>query len=646
MTKDERAEPGQRKPDRHRGLRLIQDSIAKAAPLPGMDHVRMPFGFEMREDGLWHLAASEKQRDTRVAGAFEIVAESRPETGDEWGLLLRWQDRDGRSHEWLMPRRLLAGDAVAVREKLIACGLHVSSRDDARRALIQFLAEVGTARRVRTVPRCGWTGSPPRTYVLPNEVIGEEPAGERLRLDLEPVPTIFRVAGSLEGWKAAVAALCVGNSRLVFAVSAAFAAALLPLLGEEGGGINLRGESSKGKTTIIDVAASVWGQPSKTGPDAFVRPWRATSNAIEAVAQAHNHALLPMDELGQADPREIGETLYMLANGAGKERARAAGGNRPKATWSTLVLSSSEESAASLAQQAGKRLRAGQEVRMLDIPAVVEGGFGCFETLHTAETGCETGADFSRRLREGALEHHGHAIRAFLAWITRESAARADFVHAVLHRAVREWERRHLPIGADGQVMRAARRFAVIAAAGELAGKARVTGWKAGVADEAVAVLFRDWLRVRGGIGAREDQHLFAALRRFIVMHGQSRFQTAKDPSANEDMMAGAQAEPPLADGQKVIGRAGWRWDEVGEDGSRRWVYGIAPDIFAAEIAAPLGFEQREACKRLADARLIRTAREGGETRFLVRMPWKVEGLRPRLVVVEPRLLEDAPELG
>jgi putative DNA primase/helicase len=643
----DRAPPA--KGGRAQNLRRVRQAIIKAAPLPGMDHVALPPGFEMREDGLWRRARSENERDMRLTGPFEVLAESRPEGGDEWGLLLRWNDRDGRPHEWIMPRRLLAGEAVAVRERLIACGLDIAASDAARRALLLFLSDVRSARRVRTVPRCGWFGHPPRAYVLPDAVFGQTAEAETLRLDLEPAPTTFRQAGTLAGWRDQVAALCVGNTRLIFAVSAAFAAAVLPLLGEEGGGINLRGESSKGKTTIIDVAASVWGAPSKTGPEAFVRPWRATSNAIESVAMAHNHALLPMDELGQADPKEIGETLYMLANGVGKERARASGGNRPKATWSTLVLSSSEESAASLAAQAGKRLKAGQEVRLLDVPAVVERGHGAFETLH----GADDGAAFARLLRHAAVHHHGHAIRAFLEYLAGQLAERDDFIVRSLADPAQAWERRHVPDGADGQVRRAARRFAVIAVAGELATRAKVTGWSQGAAAGAAAAILQDWLSLRGGIGSREDQHLFAALRRFIGAHGAARFETARDPSAQDgalasDLAVGAQTEPELPEGARIIQRAGWRWQEAGGEGHRHWVYGILPEVFAAEVSGPIGFEEREACARLARAKLIRTAIEGGERRYRVRTPWRVAGVgRPRLIVVETaRLLAGAEEVS
>ena len=190
-------------------------------------------------------------------------------------------------------------------------------------------------------------------------------------------------------------------------------------------------------------------------------------------------------------------------------------------------------------------------------------------------------------------------------------------------------------------MLRAARRFALLAVAGELASKAKVTGWPAGAADAAAAAVVRDWLAERGGIGAREDHHLFAELRRFIVLHGAARFETARDPAAQEEDALGAQVEPPLPEGPKVIQRAGWRWEEAGPDGVRSWVYGIDPEVFAAEVCAPLGLGELDAAKRLARAGLIRTAREGAETRYRVRMPWRAPGAgRPRLIVVEPRLMD------
>ena len=587
-------------------------------------------GFEMRADGLWREPRDEKP--FRVCGPFEVVAETRPGSSDEWGLLLQWRDRDGTLHRYIMPRRLLAGDAVEVLARLSACGLALNRSPAGRAALLHFLSAVEVPQRVRTVPRTGWHRPPGgrASFVLPGRSFGDTGA-ELVMLDLEPAPTVYRASGTLAGWREEVSARCVGNSRLAFAVSCAFAAPLLDLVGDEGGGVNLRGASSSGKTTCVDAAASVWGAPSKT-PDAFVRSWRSTANALEATAQAHSGALLPMDELGQADPAEVGPTLYMLANGIGKARARAGGGNRQAVSWVTLLLSSSEESAASLAAQAGKGLRAGQEVRLLDVPAAVSGGFGCFDTLH-GEAG---GSAFAQALRRGVLAHYGHAAPAFLAWLAERLRAAPDFAAEELAARVRAWQAQHVEDGAHGQVQRAGRRLALVAVAGELATEAGITGWPAGEAERAAGVVFRDW-RAEWGEGSREDQHLATALRRFIGLHGGSRFEVVREPG---DEAVGAQAEPALPEGTRIPQRAGWRWQEVSEIGERQWVHGLLPDVFAAEIARPLGLEEREARARLGRAGLIRGHREAGEVRWAFKARRIPGNGRPRLMVVEPGGLE------
>ena len=596
------------------GTGAIRQAVEAAEPAmePGCE---MPHGFTMEADGLWRDPGEGKAR-FRVCGPFEIVAETRPEDGEDWGLLLRWNDRDGAPHEWIMPRRMLAGEAVQVREHLASCGLDVSATESARRALVQVLAAVRVSARMRTVPHTGWHR--PRTggalFVLPGRTIGNL-TGEIVRLSLDPLPTIYQSTGALDGWQCEVAARCVGNSRLLFGVACGFAAPLLRLIGAEGGGFNLRGESSKGKTTIIDAAASVWGAPSKTGANSFVRQWRTTANALEGTAAAHNDMLLPLDEMGQADPKEVPETLYMLANGTGKDRARASGGNRKPVTFLTLVLSSAEESAARLAEQAGRRMKAGQEVRLLDIPAIVAGAFGCFEDLH----GADDGAAFAQAIRGATRQHHGTAGPAFVAAIVARLAAGDDLAAAILDERA-AWVRAHVPSDADGQVKRAAQRLALVAVAGEMAARFGIVPWSAGAASAAVASVFRAWMDERGGTGSREDMHLFAALRRFIAEHGSSRFEPLREATKDDD---GSQVEPALPEGPKTINRAGWRWQEVSEAGERLWVYGMAPEVFDREVAGPLGMEGREARARLGKAGLIRGERTGGETRWAnkVRIP-------------------------
>ena len=96
----------------------------------------------------------------------------------------------------------------------------------------------------------------------------------------------------------------------MFAASQAFAGPLLDVVGEPSGGFHLRGNSSIGKTTALDLAVSVWGNPQKVR-----RTWRSTINAMEGLAMVSNDNVLTLDELGQVDAKDAGETAYMLANG-------------------------------------------------------------------------------------------------------------------------------------------------------------------------------------------------------------------------------------------------------------------------------------------------------------------------------------------
>ena len=186
---------------------------------------------------------------------------------------------------------------------------------------------------MRCVERTGWHEG---TFVFPDETIGET-SGERVLLQTENSRRhVYQQAGTLADWQREVAALCVGNSRLIFAVSSAFASILLYLTGEENGGFHFQGSSSIGKSTLLRVASSVFG-----GGD-YMQSWRATANGLEAVAAQHNDSLLCLDELKQVDAKEAGEIAYMLANGSGKGRADRAGFARARQTWRLLFLSNGE----------------------------------------------------------------------------------------------------------------------------------------------------------------------------------------------------------------------------------------------------------------------------------------------------------------
>src|SRR5690606_32273894 len=137
------------------------------------------------------------------------------------------------------------------------------------------------------------------------------------------------------------------NPLLILGVSMAFTGPLLEFLGIDGGGLHLRGRSSRGKSTIQQVAVSVWGAPK------LLCSWRATANGLEGVATACNSTFLALDELAEVGARDAGNAVYMLANGAGKARANPSGATLPVARWRVSILSSGEISLAEKLSEVG-----------------------------------------------------------------------------------------------------------------------------------------------------------------------------------------------------------------------------------------------------------------------------------------------------
>ncbi|MBQ9453066.1 MAG: DUF927 domain-containing protein, partial [Desulfovibrio sp.] len=468
-------------------------------------------GFSIRNGGLWHTEVKEGADpvETYLGPELTIEGMTRDANSNAWGLLLSWKDPDGIKHTWAMPRDLLAGrDTSAWLGRLAFEGYAVSPISKAKNLLALFLASYRTSKRARCVPCTGWHGD---AFVLPDVVfyvgkvgnvgngndsevvtlsdiengMSEMSEMERVVLQVKTPHNPFHTAGTMDGWRDTIGTMARGNSRLVLSICTALAAPLLELIGMESGGFNFVGGSSTGKTTALDVGASVWGKGTSSG--GYVLNWRATSNGLEGIAAIHSDALLCLDELGQASGRTIAEASYMLANGMGKSRAYTDGTARAAKTWRLLVLSTGEVGLADKIKEEGGTVHAGQSVRLVDVPADAGAGLGIFEDLH----GHTSPQAFSDALKAAAVENYGHAARTFVEHIQGEGrGVVTNGVRGFIDRGLSDF----CPPDADGQVKRVARRFLLCAAAGELASGWGIVPWGEGKVVQAVRTCFESWL--------------------------------------------------------------------------------------------------------------------------------------------------------
>ncbi len=541
--------------------------------------------FEVSERGVFFIGTDKDGNEKSplwICSPLYVIAMTRDAKSGEWGRLLEWRDADAVLHIWAMPLELTQGDGSDVRRELARFGVQISPSRSARDLLASYIQVWPVEERARCVNRLGWYGS---VYVTPNESIGQD--GEIIVFqNTQAIEPSHASCGTIEEWRSSVGRLASGNSRLVFALAIAFAGPLADVAGEDSGGFHLRGKSSSGKSTALKVAASAWGNPST-----YVRLWRATSNGLEGMAALHNDGVLILDEMSQSDPNEVGMSAYMLANDQGKARASQTGAARQPARWRVLFLSAGEESLASLMARAGKKPNAGQEIRLADIQADAGAGMGAFETLHD----CASPAALALAIKDAAAKFHGAVGVQWLRHIVEDRQKLGEFVSSGIKQFIEEFT----PPEASGQVLRVARRFGLVAVAGELASHYGLTGWDEGESIGAASKCFSAWLDSFGGAGNREDRALFSQVKAFFEAHGSSRFEDYYSHKST--------------DYRPIINRAGFR--KLGDDGKARFF--VLPEAFK-EICK--GFDPRASAKALVEAGWIEPD-SSGEYKQKPRLP-------------------------
>lgn len=510
-----------------------------------------------------------------ICSPFKVKYRVRYFDGLGWRFIILIVDRDGNEREVTLLDSDIGGQDGRWWKALADAGLRMHPKK--RGELAQFLLmECDDAERARGVEKNGWSGD---CFVMQDRTVGK--AAEAIIYQGQDRSTAYSESGTPDEWKESIGSPCAGNSRLILSACASWAASLLPFSGvSESGGWHLFGSSSLGKTTALRVASSVNGLPAS-----YMSTWRATGNFIEGIAAKYNHALLPLDEAREAAEREIGAIVMMLGNGSGKGRMRDTAVLRERLTWLLLWLSTGEHKLAHYMEAAGNKPDPGMEVRQLDIPADAGAGYGLFENLH----GQKDARTFAESLRAACDKHHG---AVGIAWL-EHVALNLDEIRRDLPAEVTRMAQSLMPAESESQAMRAVRRFALLAVAGEYATKWNLTGWKPGEAISGIRKCVQAWVDQRGGAGNLEERRQVERLREFLGRHWSGRFvawDRAMDSHApGKDGVVGLRQSIPLRDAPLVGGETqkAWRY-YITSEGWGEIYKGMDP-IAAAHTLASLG---------------------------------------------------------
>lgn len=353
--------------------------------------LRIPFGYEISRDGrLWKKGEHEDELIERSVILIRRVM-SGLYTGDKQVEICFVDAGEWRTA--LVSRRAIS-DARAIME-LAAIGAPVDTNTASK--VVTWLRDfehVNDRRLPRTVSvdTCGWHGD--GRFMLGGQLIKrDDDAGELVfdaRGGRQRLVSGLGTRGTYEAHLEALRRAWDTEPLAALAICGALAAPLLRPLRAPSFGIHLAGDSSRGKSSMLKIGASVFGDPAN---EDWVASWNSTAVGHEVRAVALDGLPFLIDEAGVADARSRERDVYMIINGVGRVRGARDGGLRDTRSWQTVMISTGE------AMLAPEDAATGAQVRILQFR--VE-GFGGLDAA---------GVDAVRREAE---ENFGHVGREWL----------------------------------------------------------------------------------------------------------------------------------------------------------------------------------------------------------------------------------------
>lgn len=136
-------------------------------------------------------------------------------------------------------------------------------------------------------------------------------------------------------------------------LAASFASVLLKIIGALPFFVDLWGESGKGKSVTLMLAASIWANPSE---NAYIGNFKNTDVGLEAKANMLNNLPLILDDTSQRNRKyqeDFEGIVYDLCSGKGKTRSNKDLGINTENHWNNVFLTNGEKPLTSYVTQGG-----------------------------------------------------------------------------------------------------------------------------------------------------------------------------------------------------------------------------------------------------------------------------------------------------
>jgi len=244
--------------------------------------------------------------------------------------------------------------------------------------------------------------------------------------------------GDDERWRMSMR-WATNHPNLLIMILASFSSPLLRVLGQTGFTLDFCNKTSTGKTTGLNFAASVWGNPDQNASGSLIKGWDSTTNSVERVAACRTDLPMFMDDTKtSARPEEVARTVFKLANGNGRGRANITGGLQAEISFLNITISTGEDPISELSPHGGL------DARNLEISG----------PMFNAESS-EFGQEIEEHKQE-IMENYGQAGPAFISYLISNIKRWGEF------KELRKNLAKRLPTRQNNVLSRLAKNMSVI----------------------------------------------------------------------------------------------------------------------------------------------------------------------------------------
>lgn len=282
------------------------------------------------------------------------------------------------------------------------------------------LQDTGKAERMRS--QFGWADNDSKFIVGDKEITADGVFYSPPSSATESIASHMGAVGDIEKWREVFNLYGTkGLEPHAFATLTAFGAPLFKFTGQSGAAVNvIHPNSGTGKTTILHMCNSVWGNPKE-----LCSTQKDTDNARILKLGTHNNLPYCVDEITNMPAMAFSDLIYAMSNGKGKDRMEATG-NKLRANntkWQTISLCSSNASFYEKLSSA-KMTPDGEMMRMIEYKIDYNNALNIGEAKRL----------FDHQL----MENYGHAGLIYADWLVRNREEAIATVRAIQAKIDRE----------------------------------------------------------------------------------------------------------------------------------------------------------------------------------------------------------------